>query len=100
PPFDGGAVAGAIDARLWLVGLPLFLVWMLFFAHSGFSLIFFLLIAWVAFPRIRALWTGQIDPRASGLTSQQRLWAGVGYFATALVALAGAAATMSQAGHR
>ena len=100
PPFDGGVIAAGIDARLWLLGIPLFLVWMLFFAHSAFSLIFVVLIAFAAFPRLRALWTGQIDPRASGLSSQQRLWAGVGYFATALVALAGASATIAQAGHR
>jgi Zn-dependent protease len=94
PPFDGGAIAGAIDARLWYVGLPLFAAWMVLFAHSAFSLIFLLFIAFAAWPRLRALWSGQIDPHVSGLTPRQRLWTGVSYFAVALVALAGASATM------
>ncbi|HTW85326.1 MAG TPA: site-2 protease family protein [Candidatus Sulfotelmatobacter sp.] len=94
PPFDGGAIAGAIDARLWYVGIPLFALFMIFFAHSAFSLIFLVLIGFAAYPRLRALWHGQIDPRASGLTPRQRLWTGIAYFATGLIALAGASATI------
>jgi len=94
PPFDGGAIAGAIDARLWYLGIPLFAAWMLLFARSPFSVIFLLFIAFAAWPRLRALWHGQLDPRASGLTPRQRLATGLGYFAVALVALAGASATI------
>ena len=35
PMLDGGAIAGAIDARLWFVGVPLFLALMLFTGRDG-----------------------------------------------------------------
>ncbi|MBV8643996.1 MAG: hypothetical protein JO225_08780 [Candidatus Eremiobacteraeota bacterium] len=93
PPFDGGAAAAAIDARLWFVGIPLFIAWMVYYGASGFTVIFVLLVAVAAFPRLRALWRGELDPRASGLTTPQRILTGGAYFALALIAMAGAAAT-------
>ena len=93
PMLDGGAIAGAIDARLWFVGVPLFLALMLFTGVTAFSVIFILVILVVAVPRLIALWRGQIDPRASGLTPPQRTAAGAAYLALILLTLAGAAAT-------
>ncbi len=95
PMLDGGAIAGAIDARLWYLGLPLFLVWV-FLSPSAFSIIFLLLAGFYAVPRLLALHRGQIDPRGSGLTPGQRTAAAVAYFALALFAIAGAWATMAQ----
>ena len=93
PPFDGGAIAGAIDARLWYLGIPLFLAWMLFFGITPFSVIFMLLVLLSAVPRLLALWRGQLDPRASGVAPMQRAIGGIVYIGMALAAIAGAAAT-------
>ena len=93
PIVDGGKIAEAIDARLWFLGIPLFLAWM-FFAHfSAFSLIFLVLIAFYAVPRLTAVWKGRIDPRGSGLTPMQRWTTAIAYFALALIAIGGAYAT-------
>lgn len=93
PMLDGGAIAAAIDARLWFLGIPLFLVWIVFAHFSAFSLIFLVLIGVYAVPRLIALWQGRLDPRASGLTATQRWTTGAAYFALALLAIAGAYAT-------
>jgi Zn-dependent protease len=93
PMLDGGAIAGAIDARLWFIGVPLFLALMLFTGVTAFSVIFIVIILVVAVPRLIALWRGQIDPRGSGLTRAQRTAAGIAYLALILLTLAGAAAT-------
>jgi len=100
PPFDGGAIAGAIDARLWWIGVPLFAVYMFFVGLNAFSIIFLALIAFVAVPRMIALWRGQIDPRASGLTTKQRIATAAAYFGSALLAIGGAAATHLDAVHQ
>ena len=93
PPFDGGAVAGAIDARLWFVGVVLVALWVLFVGVSTFGIIILILLAVTAVPRIVALWRGQIDPRGSGLTTAQR-WMTLGaYVALIMLAIAGAAGT-------
>lgn len=98
PMLDGGAIAAAIDARLWFLGLPLFVLWMIFVAHfSGFSIIFTALIAFYAIPRMIAVWNGQIDPRSSGLTTPQRILTAVAYFGLALIAIAGALQTSHDA---
>jgi membrane-associated protease RseP (regulator of RpoE activity) len=93
PMLDGGAIAGAIDARLWFVGVPLFLGLMLFVGVTAFSVIFLLVVAVVAVPRLIALWRGELDPRASGLTPVQRTAAGIAYLGLILLTLAGAAVT-------
>jgi len=93
PIFDGGAIAGALDARLWYVGIPIFLAFMLFAGPSVFSILFIILIAFTAVPRWIALWRGQIDPRGSGLTGMQRTIGGLAYLGLILLGVAGAAAT-------
>lgn len=93
PMLDGGAIAGAIDARLWYVGIPIFLAFMFFVGVSVFSVLFIVLIAFTAVPRLLALWRGQIDPRGSGLTTMQRTIGGVAYLGLILLGVAGAAAT-------
>jgi Zn-dependent protease len=93
PMLDGGAIAGAIDARLWYVGVPLFLLLMFFVGVTPFSVIFIILVAFAAVPRLLALWRGQLDPRASGLTPSQRTGAGIAYLALVLLTLAGATIT-------
>lgn len=94
PPFDGGAVAGAIDARLWAVGAVLVTIFVLLFARSPFGFIILVLMLVTAVPRVIAIWRGQIDPRGSGLTAGQRVGTLVAYLAVVGVALAGAAATL------
>ncbi len=93
PLLDGGAIAGAIDARLWFVGVPLFLGLMFVVGVTPFSVIFIIVILFVAIPRLLALWRGQLDPRASGLTPAQRTAAGIVYLGLILLTLAGAAVT-------
>ncbi|HEY4441162.1 MAG TPA: site-2 protease family protein [Candidatus Elarobacter sp.] len=93
PMLDGGAIAGALDARLWFLGIPIFIAFMFFVGPSVFSVLFLVLIAFTAIPRWIALWRGQIDPRGSGLTGMQRTMGGVAYLGLLLLAVAGAAGT-------
>lgn len=93
PPFDGGAVAGAIDARLWLVGIVLLGVWVLFFGHTVFAIVILVLMLVTAVPRVIAMFRGRLDPRGSGLVPAQRALTLVAYLAVIFVAIAGAAAT-------
>ncbi len=93
PPFDGGAVAGAIDARLWIVGAVLLTLWVLLFAHTPFGFVIVALMLITAIPRVLAVLRGQIDPRGSGLSEGQRVAALVAYLAVIGLAIAGAAAT-------
>jgi Zn-dependent protease len=93
PMLDGGAIAGALDARLWFLGIPVFLAFMVLTGFSPFGIIFILLIGFVAVPRWIALWRGEIDPRGSGLTSYQRVVGGLAYLGLVLLGIAGAAAT-------
>jgi Zn-dependent protease len=93
PMLDGGSIAGAIDARLWFLGIPLFLAW-IFFAHfSVFSILFLVIILIYALPQVVAVWQGRVNPRASGLTTSQRVATALAYFALALIAIGGAYAT-------
>jgi len=93
PMLDGGAIAGALDARLWFVGIPIFVAFMVFVGPSVFSVLFIILIAVFALPRWIALWRGQIDPRGSGLSGIQRTLGGLAYLGLILLGVAGAAAT-------
>jgi Zn-dependent protease len=92
PPFDGGAVAGAIDGRLWIVGVVLLAGWVFLFP-SVFGVVILLLMLFTAVPRIIGIFRGQIDPRGSGLLPVQRVVTLVAYLAIVFVAIAGAAAT-------
>lgn len=98
PPFDGGAIAGAIDARLWILGVVLVGAWVLFFGHTVFAVVILVLMLVTAVPRVIALFRGQIDPRGSGLSSAQRAATLVAYLAVIFVAIAGAAATHLERG--
>jgi Zn-dependent protease len=93
PPFDGGAIAGAIDARLWILGVVLIGLWVVFFARGGFGIILVLVLAFTAVPRVLALVRGQIDPHGSGLVPIQRAVTLGAYVVLVAVAVAGAAAT-------
>lgn len=96
PPFDGGAIAGAIDARLWIVGIVLLGAWVLFFGPSVFGIVILLLMLVTAVPRVLAMLRGQLDPHASGLLPVQRTVTFVAYIVLILIAVAGAAATHMQ----
>jgi Zn-dependent protease len=93
PPFDGGAVAGAIDARLWIVGIVLLGLWVLFMGPSVFGVVILLLMLFTAVPRVIAMFRGQLDPRGSGLLPVQRAVTLAAYLALIFVAIVGAAAT-------
>ena len=93
PMLDGGAIAGALDARLWFLGIPIFLVYMFLVGVSPFGVIILVLIAFNAVPRWIALWRGQIDPRGVQLTGFQRAAGGLAYLGLILLGIAGAAAT-------
>ena len=93
PPFDGGAIAGAIDARLWILGVVLIGLWVAFFARGGFGIVLVLVLAFTAVPRVIALFRGQIDPRGSGLLPIQRVVTLGAYVVLVAIAVAGAAAT-------
>ena len=96
PPFDGGAIAGAIDARLWFLGIVLIGAWVLFFGGGVFGIVILILMAVTAVPRLIAIWRGQLDPRGSGLTAGQRAGTLVAYVALILIGIAGAAATHAE----
>lgn len=93
PPFDGGAIAGAIDARLWIAGVVVLILWIAFVGFSVFAVVILILIALNTIPRIIALVRGEIDPRGSGLTTGQRVATTVAYLGTVGIAIAGASAT-------
>jgi Zn-dependent protease len=97
PPFDGGAIAGAVDARLWFLGIVLLAAWVFFFP-SIFAFVILGLMLLTALPRVIAVWRGQLDPRGSGLTSGQRVATLVAYLALIGIAIAGAAATHNERG--
>jgi Zn-dependent protease len=96
-PFDGGRVAGAIDGRIWLVGAAL-LVGFVVLTHN-FSPFMLLIVAFVlisSIPRGIAAWRGQVDPREHIAAPMQRVLMAIGYFGLIAIAVAGAAATVSQ----
>jgi Zn-dependent protease len=96
-PFDGGRVAGAIDGRIWLIGAAL-LVGFVVLTRS-FSPFMLLIVAFVlisSIPRGIAAWRGQVDPREQIAQPMQRALMAIGYFGLIAIAVAGAAATISQ----
>jgi Zn-dependent protease len=96
PMLDGGAIAGAIDARLWFVGIALIGVWVFVFGVSTFGILILLLMIVTSVPRLIALWRGKIDPRGSGLTPGQRIATLIAYVALIVIGIAGAAATNAE----
>jgi Zn-dependent protease len=94
PPFDGGGIAGAIDPRLWIVGLFAFVAFLLTLGTwSSFTVIMVVLVAMGAIPRIYALFQGRIDPRLAGVPVLSRWAIAAAYFAVIVLAVAGAVAT-------
>ncbi|HEY0384276.1 MAG TPA: site-2 protease family protein [Candidatus Elarobacter sp.] len=93
-PFDGGRVAGAIDGRIWLVGVALLLGWVVVFRHfTPFTLLILIFVLVSSVPRGIAAWRGQVDPLVQVASAGQRGALAVAYFALIAVAVAGSAAT-------
>ena len=94
PPFDGGRIAGAIDPRLWIVGLVALVGWIAFFHLAGpFVFLMLILVGFVAIPRIRAVFSGYVDPRFLAVSPAARITIAVAYFAVLALALGGTVAT-------
>jgi Zn-dependent protease len=93
-PFDGGRVAGAIDGRIWLVGVALLLGWVVAFRHfTPFTLLILIFVLVSSVPRGIAAWRGHVDPLLQVASPGQRGALAVAYFALIAVAVAGSAAT-------
>jgi Zn-dependent protease len=92
PPLDGGGIAAAIDPRLWIGGAVAFLGFVLFF-HIWAGLFFVLLVGLSAYPRIKAMLAGYIDPRFPAVSRTSRIAIATAYFVTAAIAAAGAYAS-------
>ena len=93
-PFDGGRIAGAIDGRIWLVGVALLIGWVVMFrAFTPFTFIILIFVLFSSVPRGLAAWRGQVDSLVQIASPGQRGALAVAYFALIAVALAGSAAT-------
>ncbi|HEY6237386.1 MAG TPA: site-2 protease family protein [Candidatus Elarobacter sp.] len=93
-PFDGGRVAGAIDGRIWLVGVALLLGWVVVFRHfTPFTALILIFVLVSSVPRGIAAWRGQVDPLVQIASPGQRGTLAVAYFALIAIAVAGSAAT-------
>jgi Zn-dependent protease len=92
PPLDGGGIAAAIDPRLWILGAFLFLAFVLVF-HIWAGLLFVLIIGLSAYPRIKAMLSGYVDPRFALVPRSSRIAIAAAYFVTCAIAAGGAAAT-------
>ncbi|HYW53961.1 MAG TPA: site-2 protease family protein [Dongiaceae bacterium] len=94
-PFDGGRIAGALDGRIWLLGVVLLLAWVVVFRHfTMFTLLIVIFVLMSSVPRAMAAWRGQVDPRERIASSSQRAALALAYFVLIAIAVAGAAATM------
>jgi Zn-dependent protease len=91
PPFDGGGIAGAIDPRLWILGVFGFLAFLIFFGvWTSFTIIMVAIVALGAIPRISALLKGRVDPRLADVPIASRWGLALAYFVVIAVAVAGA----------
>jgi Zn-dependent protease len=94
PPFDGGNIAGAIDPRLWILGLVAFVAFLVFYgAWSPFTIVMIALVAVGAIPRIYALCQGRVDPRLADVSIASRWSIAATYFAIIVIAVVGAVAS-------
>ncbi len=94
PPLDGGGIAGAIDPRLWILGLFGFLAFLIFFGvWSSFTIVIVVLILVGAIPRIYALFQGRVDPRLADVPIASRWALAAAYFVVLAVAIVGAVAS-------
>jgi Zn-dependent protease len=93
-PFDGGRVAGAIDGRIWLVGVALLIGWVVVFrVFSPFVWLILIFVIVSSVPRGIAAWRGHVDPLVQVAAPGQRGALALAYFALIAVAVAGSAAT-------
>ncbi|GAC1574815.1 MAG: hypothetical protein NVS3B7_06910 [Candidatus Elarobacter sp.] len=93
-PLDGGRVAGAIDGRLWLIGVVLIVGWIVVSRSiSMFTILIAIFVLVSSVPRAIAAFKGIVDPRERIATGPQRAAMAFAYFALLAVAAAGAAAT-------
>jgi Zn-dependent protease len=92
-PLDGGRVAGVLDNRLYLLGVAVFVIWILAFRHfSAFTFLILIFIVGSSVPRAIAAWRGEIDPRER-VPAAARVAIGGSYLFLIALTVAGAAAT-------
>jgi Zn-dependent protease len=94
-PFDGGRVAGAIDPRLWMLGVALFIAYVVFWwgLNHPIAWLFLLIVCATSIPRAIAAWRGTIDPRVLQMPPAMRGFIALAYFVTIAVGALGAIAT-------
>jgi len=81
PPFDGGRIIGALWPPLWILGFVAFIV-VAILLHV--PVLFIAIIGLLGLPAMSAAWRGDVDPRASRLTTGARVRISVWYLATVL----------------
>ena len=90
-PLDGGRVAGTIDPRLWMLGLVLFVAYLLTTGlNHPIAWLFLILIGAASIPRAIAAWRGVVDPRVLATPPALRGLIALAYFATIALAALGA----------
>jgi Zn-dependent protease len=93
-PLDGGRVAGAIDPRLWMFGLVLFVAYLLSTGlNNPIAWLFLIIVGVTSVPRAIAAWRGVVDPRVRQTRPALRGAIALAYFATIAIAAFGAAQT-------
>jgi Zn-dependent protease len=91
-PLDGGRAAGAIEPRLWLLGLVLFGAYIVWAGlNHPIAWLFLILIGISSVPRAIAAWRGSVEPRVLASPPATRGAIALAYFATIAVAALGAA---------
>jgi Zn-dependent protease len=89
-PLDGGRVAGSIDPRLWMLGLVLFVGYVVSTGlNHPIAWLFLILIGASSIPRAIAAWRGVIDPRVRQTPPQVRWAIALVYFVTIALAALG-----------
>jgi Zn-dependent protease len=89
-PLDGGRIAGAIDPRIWMFGLVLFV---LYLASTGLNhpmaWLFLIIIGLSSVPRAIAAWRGVVDPRVRQTPPAVRAMIALAFFAAIAIAALG-----------
>lgn len=89
-PLDGGRVAGSIDPRLWMLGLVIFVGYLLSTGlNHPIAWLFLILIGVTSIPRAIAAWRGVVDPRVLATPPAVRGAIALAYFATIAFAALG-----------
>ena len=94
-PFDGGRVAGTIDPRLWMLGLAVFILYVVFWwgLNRPLAWVFLLIVCAVSIPRAIAAWRGNVDPRVRQIPPAMRTVIAFCYLLTIAVAALAMAST-------